>query len=121
MDGPYRIMFVIRIPGEKEHSICVGVNFDNACLFSILLYSPNDKIQLDYNTSHYPKELLLHLEKEKDLIDSGWHDIRTWEMTIFENNLKERKVFNMNQLKDRGIKNGHLLNQFQSNGLELSK
>lgn len=40
------------------------------------------------------------MESQKELIDSGFYDIRTWEMTVFDEKLKERKDL----LKDKGAK-----------------
>jgi hypothetical protein len=101
----FQIMFVIRFSGQNFLSL-VGVDFDNSCLFSVLLYYENDQVDLDYNTSHYPKELMNVLKKNKKLLDSGWYDIRTWELTIFDQKLKERKSLDMNsesRIKDRGL------------------
>lgn len=52
-------------------------------MFTISLYSPNDNVQVDFNTSRYPKKLVEHLRKEKRKIDEGFYSIRTWEMSLY--------------------------------------
>jgi hypothetical protein len=101
----FQIMFVIRFSRQNFLSL-VGVDFNNSCLFSVLLYCEDDQVDLDYNTSHYPKELMNVLRQNKKLLDSGWYDIRTWELTIFEQKLRERKSIDLNTnstIKDRGL------------------
>ncbi len=103
MSERFRVMFVFRYPIEVQFLIVVGVDYDNGCLFSILLHSPHDRIQLDYNTEHYPKDLIEFLEGEQDFINSGFYDIRSWSMNLMEKQLKERMTFHMNTF-DRGLK-----------------
>ncbi|MDG0029976.1 hypothetical protein MMB68_10450 [Priestia sp. Y58] len=54
----------------------------------MMLYSPNDKVQLDYNTAHYPTGLIKYLKTEKDRIDAGFYSIRTWEMKLYDKKYK---------------------------------
>ncbi|MBT2721429.1 YolD-like family protein [Bacillus sp. ISL-46] len=97
----FRIMFVIR---PTANYIClVGVDYNSCCLFSVMLFCENDKVDLDYNTSHYPKELIAELKQNEDLINSGLFDIKTYEITLFDS-LKEKKVLNMSGIRDRGLK-----------------
>lgn len=79
----YRIMFIFRY-GTTSYIACVGMDYINKAMFSVCLYSPEDDVQLDYNTSHYPKQLIKHLKEEKDKIDSGFYSIRTWSMSLYD-------------------------------------
>jgi|tagenome__1003787_1003787.scaffolds.fasta_scaffold20551721_1 hypothetical protein len=102
----FQIMFVIRFSRQNFLSL-VGVDFDNSCLFSVLLYCENEQVDLEYNTSHYPKELMNVLKQNEQLLNKGWYDIRTWELTIFDQNLKERKSLDMSsdsRINDGGLK-----------------
>jgi hypothetical protein len=103
MQERFRIMFVIRFPKEIEYLTVVGVDYDNACLFSVILFCRDDRISLEHETCHYPKTLLRLLEAEKELIDSGYYDVRTWFMCLMDQSLRERKEFVMS-IKDRGKK-----------------
>ncbi|MDR7074733.1 hypothetical protein [Fictibacillus barbaricus] len=89
----FRIMFTLRLPIELSYLLLVGCDYNNGCLFAINLYSPNDSIQLEHNTSHYPKELIVLLSEEKELIDNGFYDLRTWQLTMFQQKIKERRDF----------------------------
>jgi hypothetical protein len=100
MTSRFRLMFVVRFPQQLAFLTCVGVDYNSSSLFSVLLYSSDDKVIINHKTAHYPKDLVKYLETQKELIDSGFYDIRTWEMTLFDEKLKERK----NLLKDRGTK-----------------
>ncbi|MGO4889946.1 YolD-like family protein [Anaerobacillus sp. MEB173] len=101
MTDRFRLMFVVRFPQQLAYLNVTGVDFNTGSLFSVLLYSPNDKVIIDHNTSHYPKDLINYLDSQKELIDQGFYDIRTWEMTVFDDKVKERKDL----LKaDRGTK-----------------
>lgn len=120
-------MFVVRFPQQLDYLTVVGVDFDNGALFTLLVYSPNDRIDLKHNTAHYPKDLIKLLEIEKEQIDSGFYDIRTWQMTLFDQNLKERKDL----IKDRGMKKWasfksipeqhKMLNQYFKDDKKISK
>lgn len=78
----YQVMFIYRL-GSTAYLCCVGMDYFKKAMFVISLYSPNDDVQLDYNTSHYPKELMTHLKHEKKKIDTGFYSITTWEMNLY--------------------------------------
>ncbi|MBH0162079.1 YolD-like family protein [Fictibacillus sp. 26RED30] len=100
MSNRFRIMFTLRLPNELSYLLLVGCDYSNGCLFAINLFSPNDSIQLNRNVNQYPEELIAHLSAEKELIDAGFYDLRTWQLTLFQLKIKERKDFQM--IKDRG-------------------
>ncbi|WP_175639146.1 YolD-like family protein [Metabacillus schmidteae] len=102
-DEQYRIMFVIRVPSELQLLTIVGTDYWNGSLFVCKLHSPNDSIDLNYNTSHFPKDLLNHIGKEKELIDRGFYDLQTYEISLFEKKIKAQKEFKMKNIKDRGL------------------
>ncbi|WP_156793265.1 hypothetical protein [Fictibacillus macauensis] len=54
---------------------CIDMDYLKGAMFSLMLYSPNDDIKLDYNTGHYPKELISYLEVEKHKIDQRWFNV----------------------------------------------
>ena len=83
----YRIMFVFRL-GSTSYLCCVGMDYIRKAMFTISLYSPNDNVQLDYNTSHYPQELVHHLKREKEKIDTGFYSLTTWEMSLYDNKIE---------------------------------
>lgn len=66
------------------------MDYTRNAMFAITLYSPDDKVRLDYNTSHYPSELVEYLKEEKEKIDNGFYSIRTWQMELY-NNPKDRE------------------------------
>ncbi|MBN8251091.1 hypothetical protein [Priestia flexa] len=82
MEKQYQLMFVFR---TKQLSLlhCVGMDYVNGSMFCVLLNSPNDSVQIDYMTNHYPRPLINHLTREKERIDSGFYDIRTWGMSLY--------------------------------------
>ncbi|MFE4039625.1 hypothetical protein [Priestia sp. YIM B13489] len=82
----YRIMFVFRL-GSTSFLCCVGMDYIKKAMFTVNLYSPNDDVKPDHNTSHYPKALVEHLKREKDNIDKGFYSITTWEMKLYTNRL----------------------------------
>lgn len=47
------------------------MDYTRNAMFVISLYSPDDKVSLDYNTSHYPSELVEYLKEEKEKIDNS--------------------------------------------------
>lgn len=96
----YRLMFVVRFPQQLAYLTAVGVDFNTGTLFSVLLYSPDDNVRLNYNTSHYPQDLIAYLEKQKELIDSGFYDIRSWQMHLYDEKITVRKDL----LKEKGTK-----------------
>ncbi|MDQ0802758.1 hypothetical protein [Priestia megaterium] len=88
MKENYRLMFVFRT-GDISMLYCIGMDYLKGAMFSIMLYSPNDDIKLDYNTGHYPKELISYLEGEKHKIDQGLYDIKMWRMDLYNDELKQ--------------------------------
>lgn len=82
MEENYRLMFVFRTR-DISMLYCIGMDYLQGAMFCIKLYSPEDDIKLDYNTGHYPKELVDYLKKEKKKIDSGMYDIKMWEMDLY--------------------------------------
>lgn len=88
MKEEYRLMFVFRTR-DISMLYCIGMDYLKGSMFSIMLYSPNDDIQLDYNTGHYPKELIKYLEGEKHKIDQGLYDIKMWRMDLYNDELKK--------------------------------
>lgn len=86
-------MFIFRL-GSTAHIACVGMDYVRKAMFVINLYSPNDKLNLEYNTSHYPRDLVQYLEKEKDRIDKGFYSIKTCQMELY----KEQQNKNLNFL-----------------------
>lgn len=82
-------MFIFRLASTSYIS-CVGMDYTRNAMFVITLYSPDDKVSLDYNTSRYPIELVKHLKEEKEKIDEGFYSIRTWQMELYDNT-KSRK------------------------------
>lgn len=79
-------MFIFRL-GSTAHIACVGMDYVRKAMFVVNLYSPNDKVNLEYNTSHYPGDLVQYLRGEKDRIDKGFYSIKTWQMELYK---KER-------------------------------
>jgi len=76
-------MFVFRFK-HLSYLYCVGMDYTKKAMFVVNLYSPNDDVQLDFNTAHYPSELIRHLKEEKTKIDSGFYSITTWEMQLYD-------------------------------------
>lgn len=83
MEENYRLMFVFRTR-DISMLYCIGMDYLRGAMFGVRLYSPNDKVQLDYNTSHYPTQLVEYLKAEKEKIDKGLYDIRMWEMNLYD-------------------------------------
>ncbi|MEC2076106.1 hypothetical protein [Metabacillus fastidiosus] len=83
MEERYRLMFVFR-----NHPLsmlyCLGMDYDQGAMFCVMLYSPSDDVQLDYNTSHYPAGLVDYLKREKFKIDHGLYDIKMWKMDLYD-------------------------------------
>ncbi|MGG0464810.1 hypothetical protein [Priestia aryabhattai] len=88
MEEKYRLMFVFRTR-DISMLYCIGMDYLKGAMFSVMLYSPNDDMQLDYNTGHYPKELVNYLRLEKDKIDRGLYDIRMWKMDLYDEKVKK--------------------------------
>ena len=86
-------MFIFRL-GSTDFITCVGMDYIRKAMFVVTLYSPNDKLKLDYNTSHYPQELIQYLKTEKEKIDGGFYSIRTWQMELYDkSDCETLKVF----------------------------
>jgi hypothetical protein len=45
--------------------------------------------------------LVSYLKSQESLINEGFYDLRTWQITLFDEHVRERKTFMAN--KDRGI------------------
>jgi len=82
MEENYRLMFVFRTR-DMSMLYCIGMDYIRGSMFGVRLYSPNDKIQIDHNTGHYPNQLVEHLKQEKEKIDQGLYDIKMWEMDLY--------------------------------------
>ncbi|MFE4029483.1 hypothetical protein ACFX4N_25345 [Priestia sp. YIM B13551] len=87
MEEKYRLMFVFRTR-DISMLYCLGMDYLKGAIFCVMLYSPEDDIQLDYNTGHYPKELIDYLREEKQKIDSGLYDIKMWRMDLYGENFE---------------------------------
>jgi hypothetical protein len=98
----YQVMFVFRPSSLLDFLNVVGVDYNSCSLWSVLIHSLCDSIDLKYNTDHYPSDLIKVLCKEKKLIDSGYYDIRTWQITTWEKAIKERKEYD-SMIKDRDL------------------
>lgn len=91
-------MFIFRL-GSTAHIACVGMDYVRKAMFVVNLYSPNDKVNLEYNTSHYPRDLVQYLRGEKDRIDKGFYSIKTWQMELYKNQQNEKLIF-LNKLEE---------------------
>ncbi|PGX80398.1 hypothetical protein [Priestia megaterium] len=85
MEENYRLLFVFRTR-DISMLYCLGMDYTKGAMFCVMFYSPNDDIQLDYNTNHYPQKLINYLRKEKFSIDKGLYDIRMWELNLYNKN-----------------------------------
>ncbi|MBY0008684.1 hypothetical protein H7K05_25525 [Priestia aryabhattai] len=81
MEENYRLMFVFRTR-DISMLYCLGMDYTKGAMFCVMFYSPNDDIQLNHNTGHYPPDLIRYLSKEKNKIDTGAYDIRTWSLDL---------------------------------------
>ncbi len=74
MKKKFQLMFVFR---TKQLSLlhCLGMDYENGAMFCVLLNSPNDSVQIDYMTHHYPRPVISHLSEENVRIDCGFYDI----------------------------------------------
>ncbi|WNB91321.1 hypothetical protein [Bacillus sp. NEB1478] len=76
--GKYRIFFVYRIK-DLNYIHVHGMNMDEKKLFTVMISSPMDQVDL---TSHYhqlPDDLLTVLETESGRINNGVYDLVHWE------------------------------------------
>ncbi|WP_349407337.1 hypothetical protein [Pseudalkalibacillus sp. SCS-8] len=78
----YRIFYTFRT--RDLHFITItGMDMLNRKLFSILVYSPDDSMDLNHKlTPDIPQELYCLLNREKRKIDSGYYDLSTWETNV---------------------------------------
>jgi hypothetical protein len=74
----YRIFFVYRVK-DLNYIHVHGMNMENKKLFTVLISSPNDEMNLGHHHSELPNELLLLLEAESTRINSGLYDLAHWE------------------------------------------
>ncbi|MEW4210695.1 hypothetical protein Q0O85_19340 [Priestia megaterium] len=88
--GKYQIICTLRLGGLNFLTILLS-DFHQGCLVAVKLFSPNDKINWEWDTSRYPKELITYLQSHTPLINAGYYDLRTWEMTIWDQ--KENPAF----------------------------
>ncbi|MCM3733244.1 hypothetical protein M3196_16450 [Fictibacillus nanhaiensis] len=76
--GKYRIFFVYRIK-DLNYVHVHGMNMKDKKLFTVLVASPNDKIDLAHHHEQLPDELLSVLEMESSRINAGLYDLAHWE------------------------------------------
>lgn len=74
----YRIFFVYRVK-DLNYIHVHGMNMENKKLFTVLISSPNDEMNLAHHYSELPNELLSLLEAESTRINSGLYDLAHWE------------------------------------------
>ncbi|MGM0806316.1 MAG: hypothetical protein ACQET8_16330 [Bacillota bacterium] len=74
----YRIFFVYRVK-DLNYIHVHGMNMENKKLFTVLISSPNDEMNLALHHSELPNELLSLLEAESTRINSGLYDLAHWE------------------------------------------
>jgi len=74
----YRIFFVYRIK-DLNYIHVHGMNMENKKLFTILISSPNDEMNLANHHEQLPNELLSLLEAESTRINTGLYDLAHWE------------------------------------------
>ncbi|MCQ6266905.1 hypothetical protein M1K46_14715 [Fictibacillus sp. WQ 8-8] len=89
--SPYRIFFVYRM-NDLRYLHVHGMDMVNKKLFTVLLYSPDDSIDLTLNTEHLPQELLETLSKEKENIDGGSYDLAHWQPMQWNQDLNALKT-----------------------------
>lgn len=78
----YRIFYTFRTRDLNFITI-TGMDMINRKLFSILVYSPDDSIDLEHPlTPDLPKELRSIVNNEKVKIDLGYYDLSTWETNV---------------------------------------
>lgn len=80
--GKYRIFFVYRIK-DLNYIHVHGMNMENKKLFTVLISSPNDQLDLSKHYEQLPIELLTVLEFESSRINSGHYDLAHWEPYSF--------------------------------------
>ncbi|WP_408006239.1 hypothetical protein ACJROX_16155 [Pseudalkalibacillus sp. A8] len=79
----YRIFYTFRTRDLNFLTI-TGMDMVNRKLFSVLVYSENDSIDLDHPLSpDIPGSLKQLLIDEKHQIDSGYYDLTSWNTNVF--------------------------------------
>ncbi|MCM3717377.1 hypothetical protein [Fictibacillus phosphorivorans] len=76
--GKYRIFFVYRIK-DLNYVHVHGMNMEDKKLFTVLVPSPNDHIDLGQHQEQLPEELLSVLKSESGRINAGIYDLAHWE------------------------------------------
>lgn len=76
--GKYRIFFVYRIK-DLNYVHVHGMNMENKKLFTVLVSSPDDRIDLNNHHEQLPEELLSVLKNESGRINAGLYDLAHWE------------------------------------------
>jgi hypothetical protein len=74
----YRIFFVYRIKNLNFVHVH-GMNMKNKKLFTVMIESPDDRLDLSNHTEQLPPELLTVLQMESGRINSGLYDLAHWE------------------------------------------
>jgi hypothetical protein len=74
----YRIFFVYRIR-DLNYLHVHGMDMENKKLFTVLISSPNDELNLAAHHEQLPHELLSLLEDESKRINAGLYDLAHWE------------------------------------------
>lgn len=86
----YRIFFVYRIH-DLQYLHVHGMDMLEKKLFTLMLYSPNDSIDLTFETNHLPLGLLETLKMEKERIDNGFYDLAHWQPIQYEDEVSGRR------------------------------
>ncbi|MBY6037841.1 hypothetical protein KUV80_14305 [Fictibacillus nanhaiensis] len=74
----YRIFFVYRIKNLNYIHVH-GMNMENKKLFTVLISSPNDQVDVSKHHEQLPTELLSVIEGESSRINAGLYDLAHWE------------------------------------------
>jgi hypothetical protein len=74
----YRIFFVYRIKNLNFVHVH-GMNMKNKKLFTVMIESPDDRLDLSNHIEQLPPELLTVLQMESGRINSGLYDLAHWE------------------------------------------
>jgi hypothetical protein len=74
----YRLFFVYRIK-DLNYIHVHGMNMKDKKLFTVLIASPKDELDLTGQADLLPKALLEVLYMESDRINSGLYDLAHWE------------------------------------------
>ncbi len=78
----YRIFYTFRTKDLNFITI-TGMDMINRKLFSVLVYSPDDSIDLQHTlTPDLPEPLYDLIFEEKTKIDIGYYDLVTWERNV---------------------------------------